>query len=197
VKKLLGSRLQEMKEKNEYLDSITFAGNGEPTLHPEFARIMDDVLELRNHYFPQASITVLSNATLIGDQNIFNTLLKADMNILKLDSAIEETLTHINCPKGNYSLSDILHSMKLFKGRLIIQTLFFRGSYNGITIDNTTKTEVIAWLAALRNIQPESVMIYSIARDTALPGLESISSRELEQIAGQVEALGIRTQVTP
>ena len=197
VKNMLELKLREMKEKNEFLDSITFAGNGEPTLHPGFPRIMEDVIDIRNSYYPRANIAVLSNATRIGNTDIFNALLKADLNILKLDSAIEETLLNINCPKGNYHLTEILQHLKRFHGKVIIQTLFFRGRYNGIFVDNTTEKEVNAWLAALEQIRPESVMIYSIARDTAVQGLERISQEELETIAHRVTQAGINTQVTP
>lgn len=197
VKDMLGRKLRKMKEKNEYLDSITFAGNGEPTLHPEFPRIMDDAIDARNFYYPKANIAVLSNATRIDRPDIFNALLKADLNILKLDSAIEETLNTINCPRGNYSPSEIIQLLKQFHGKVIIQTLFLRGRYNGIHIDNTTEREVKAWLMALEQIHPEMVMIYSIARDTAIQGLESISQEELEIIASRVSLAGIKTQVTP
>lgn len=197
VKELLISKLLDMKKKGEYLDSITFAGNGEPTLHPGFPEIMEDVVDIRNRNFPKANIAVLSNATLIGEKKIFNALLKADLNILKLDSVCEDTLNIINCPKGNYSLHDILESLKEFESKMIIQTLFFRGSYNGVAIDNTTEDEVAAWISVLRELQPESVMIYSLARDTAIQGLESISALELQAIAERVEKTGIKTQVTP
>ena len=197
VKKLLGLRLQEMKRNEEYLDSITFAGNGEPTMHPEFPRIVDDAIALRNHYYPKANLTVLSNATQIGNDRVFNALLKADLNILKLDSAIEETLFKINCPLGNYRLTETIQLLKRFNGKIIIQTMFFRGSYKGIIIDNTTENEVNAWLATLKQISPESVMIYSIARDTAVQGLESISQEELEKIADRAAEIGINSQVTP
>jgi wyosine [tRNA(Phe)-imidazoG37] synthetase (radical SAM superfamily) len=197
VKNMLEQKLRKMKENNEYLDSITFAGNGEPTLHPEFPRIMEDAINVRNFFYPKANIAVLSNATRIGSADIFNALLKADMNILKLDSAIEETLLNINCPRSNYSLSETIHLLKQFHGKVIIQTLFLRGRYNGVHIDNTTEKEVKAWLAVLEQIHPESVMIYSIARDTAVQGLEKISREELEIIANRVAQAGINTQVTP
>jgi wyosine [tRNA(Phe)-imidazoG37] synthetase (radical SAM superfamily) len=197
VKKILERKLHEMKENNEYLDSITFAGNGEPTLHPEFPRIMDDTIDIRNVYYPKANIAVLSNATRIDRAEIFNALLKADLNILKLDSAIEETLYSINCPGGNYNLAEIIQHLKQFHGKVIIQTLFLRGRYNGIHVDNTTEREVKAWLTALEQIHPEIVMIYSIARDTPIQGLESISREELEIIANRVSQAGIKTQVTP
>jgi len=197
VKDRLSLRLQEMKNNNEYLDSITFAGNGEPTLHPDFPRIINDTIDIRNRIYPKANIAVLSNATLIGNKKIFNALLKADLNILKLDSAIGETLNKINCPRGNYQLQEILHALKQFNGKLIIQTLFFRGFYHGTRVDNSTEDEVNAWLIVLAQIQPECVMIYSIARDTAVQELESISVHELQMIARRVEQLGIKTLVTP
>jgi wyosine [tRNA(Phe)-imidazoG37] synthetase (radical SAM superfamily) len=194
---LLTSKLEEMKMKGEYLNSITFAGNGEPTLHPEFPQILEESLELRDRFFPQANIAVLSNATLIGNSKVFVALMKADLNILKLDSAVEETLKLINCPSVNFHLNDILHTLTKFKGKLIIQTLFFRGLYNGKAIDNTTETEVNAWLSALREIRPETVMIYSLARDTAVYGLDTVSAEELKTIADLVEQAGIKTLVTP
>jgi wyosine [tRNA(Phe)-imidazoG37] synthetase (radical SAM superfamily) len=106
-------------------------------------------------------------------------------------------LNKINCPRGNYQLSKILATLKKFDGKLIIQTLFFRGHYHGTSVDNSSETEVKIWLKALEQIHPESVMIYSIARDTAVQGLESISPQELMTIAQRVEQLGIETQVTP
>jgi wyosine [tRNA(Phe)-imidazoG37] synthetase (radical SAM superfamily) len=197
VKERLTLKLLEMKEAGEYLDSITFAGNGEPTLHPRFPQIMDDAIEIRNRLFPHVNIAVLSNATRIGDKKIADALLKADLNILKLDSAFAETLRLINCPQGNYQLNDVLDSLKDFNGKMIIQTLFFRGSYKGQPVDNTTEKEINAWLSVLIQLRPESVMIYSLARDTAVLGLENISAAELQTIAERVEQAGIKTQVTP
>jgi len=196
VKELLEERLIEMKNKEDYLDSITFAGNGEPTLHPEFSGIMEDTVRIRNEHFPKTRITVLSNATRAGDKEIFNALNKADMNVLKLDSAIESTLLHINCPLGKFSLTNLIGTLKQFRGRLIIQTLFFRGSYSGIQVENCSDIEISAWLKVLDEIKPESVMIYSIARDTAIPGLKPIDIEELSSIAVRAEKLGIPIQVT-
>jgi len=197
VKELLIFQLQEMKKNGDYLDTITFAGNGEPTLHPEFPQIMEDTLEIRDIIFPEARIAVLSNATKAGNKIIFNALVKADMNILKLDSAFEETLRHINCPRGDFSLSHMITSMKKFRGKLIIQTLFFQGIYNGIVIDNSTETEVAAWLNVIAELRPECVMIYSIARDTAVSGLNRVGVEELTAIADRIHDLGIAVQVTP
>jgi wyosine [tRNA(Phe)-imidazoG37] synthetase (radical SAM superfamily) len=197
VKKLLAVRLQEMKKNGDYLNSITFAGNGEPTLHPDFAGIMSDTLAVRNTIFPEAKITVLSNATRAGISTIFDSLSHADLNILKLDSAIESTLLHINCPKGNFDFQGLIDSLKRFKGKLIIQTLFFRGKFMGHDIDNSTGEEISAWLKVIESIRPECVMVYSLARDTPLEGLERIGIEELTAIANRVEELNIAVQVTP
>jgi wyosine [tRNA(Phe)-imidazoG37] synthetase (radical SAM superfamily) len=197
VRDRLHDRLQKMKANGDYLDSITFAGNGEPTLHPEFPRIMEDAAALRNAFYPKTTLAVLSNATRIGNKRIFNALLKADLNILKLDSALEETLLAINCPNFTFSLEKTLQSMIRFQGKMIIQTMFFRGSINGTIIDNSAESEVNAWLSVLDRLHPQYVMLYSIARDTALPGLEGISAKELGSIAARVEKIGIRTVVTP
>jgi wyosine [tRNA(Phe)-imidazoG37] synthetase (radical SAM superfamily) len=197
VKERLIKRLEEMKEKGEYLDSITFAGNGEPTMHPDFARIIDETLETRNRIFPEAKVTVLSNATLANDAIIFGALQKADLNILKLDSAIEDTLLHINCPRGHFNMAEMIETLKRFQGKLVIQTLFFRGFYNNRLIDNTTEDELGAWTEILRQVNPEYVMIYSIARDTAVEGLNRIPADELEKIARRLQHEGIAVQVTP
>jgi wyosine [tRNA(Phe)-imidazoG37] synthetase (radical SAM superfamily) len=197
VHELLKARLLEMKKNDDYLDSITFAGNGEPTLHPDFPGIMDDALVLRDLYFPKAKVAVLSNATLIGREDIFHALLKADLNILKLDSAKSETIKRINCPKGSYNLKEVIAVMKRFNGRFMVQTLFFRGIHEGSLVDNTTVEEIDAWLDAIRQVRPSGVMIYSIARDTAVSGLERISPEELAAIAARVEKAGFDIQVTP
>jgi wyosine [tRNA(Phe)-imidazoG37] synthetase (radical SAM superfamily) len=197
VKELLDQKLAEMQKSGEYLNTITFAGNGEPTLHPQFPQIIEEAIESRNRIVPEAKIAVLSNATLIGREKIFDALIKVDLNILKLDSAIENTLKLINCPGGNYNLPSIIETLKKFKSTMIIQTLFLKGSCNGKTVDNTTEEEVSAWSSVIETIRPETVMIYSLARDTAINGLEKVSEVKLNTIAARIEKLGILTQVTP
>lgn len=197
VKDLLEKRLAAMKQKGDYLNSITFAGNGEPTLHPEFAGIMDDTLAARDALYPEARITVLTNATRAGEESVFVALRKADQAVLKLDSAIESTLKRINCPTGDFSLPRLTAALKAFGGNLLIQTLFFRGSHRGIPVDNTTTGELDALVSLLEEIRPECVMIYSIARDTPVEGLERLTAGELETIAARFEKAGLAVQVTP
>jgi wyosine [tRNA(Phe)-imidazoG37] synthetase (radical SAM superfamily) len=197
VRELLISQLKKMNESGEYLDCITFAGNGEPTLHPEFSRIIEETIEIRNNIFPKVKIAVLSNATRINIKEVFSSLLKVDLNILKFDSAIEKTLIRINCPRAGFKLSETIGWLTSFNGKLIIQTLFFKGIHKGNTIDNTSEYEVNAWLRALYKIKPQCVMIYSIARDTPVTGLKSINQEMLNKIAKRVEKIGISAQVTP
>ncbi|HOK25770.1 MAG TPA: radical SAM protein [Bacteroidales bacterium] len=193
----LSSRLLEMKEKGESADVITFAGNGEPTLHPDFPLIIDDTIELRNSLAPSAKIAVLSNSSTINNPSIKAALLKVDMNILKLDSAIDETIRIHNQPRAKISVEELIENLSSFEGHVIIQTLFLRGRYNGRVIDNTTPEEIDAWLKAIARIKPEEVMIYTIARDTPEGGmLMKVPAKELYRIAAMVEKLGIKTQVS-
>jgi wyosine [tRNA(Phe)-imidazoG37] synthetase (radical SAM superfamily) len=197
VSEALDSRLQEMKVKGQTPEVITFAGNGEPTLHPDFSAIIDDSIMLRNKYFPAAKIAVLSNSTTITNPSVKDALMKIDMNILKLDSAFDLTVHIHNQPRVNVKVEELIENLKKFNGKLIIQTLFIRGRYNGKLIDNTTPEEVNAWLKALEKIRPLEVMIYTISRDTPEGGLlRKVPLEELNHIASRVEKLGIQTQVS-
>lgn len=188
--------MQELQSANEGIDVITFAGNGEPTTHKDFPSIIDDTIILRNHYFPEAKISVLSNATMIWKADVRDALNKIDNNIQKLDSAIDTTVALINQPQGNYSVAKVINDLKAFNGNVIIQTLFLRGEYNGSKIDNTTEQEVSAWLKAIETIRPREVMLYSLDRKTPADNLIKVEAEELQRIAEKVESLGIKTQVT-
>ncbi len=193
----LDLKLSSMKEKQQSPDVITFAGNGEPTLHPEFPGIIDDSIKLRNKYFPDARIAVLSNSTATEKPEIRKALLKVDSNILKLDSAFDLTVKIHNQPRVNIEVNKLIRNLKMFKGNLILQTLFLRGEYNGKVIDNTTPAEIDAWLKAIEKIRPSEVMIYTISRDTPIEGLlKKVPLSKLKKIASMVNKLGIETQVS-
>lgn len=190
-------KLNEMALSGEKPDVITFAGNGEPTLHPEFTGIIDDCINLRNKLAPGASIAVLSNATTINKPSIRESLLKIDKNILKLDSVSGDIIAILNKPLTKISVPELISNLTMFNGKLIIQTMFVRGIVNGITIDNTIDSGVNAWLSALEQIRPEEVMIYTIARETPDGAdLKKVSIKELEEIGKKVEKLGIKISVT-
>ena len=196
VAQKLEEKLLEMAATSQLPDVITFAGNGEPTLHPDFAGIIDDTIELRDRLAPKARIAVLSNATMIHKKSVFDALLKIEDNIQKLDSAFEDTVRLLDCPAKNFNLQKTVEQLAAFQGRVIIQTLFVRGIYNGKTINNTTEEEVLAWLELLKKIKPSQVMIYTIARDTPVDTIHKVSGNDLQMIAGQVEKAGFPVQVS-
>ncbi len=195
VKNLLEKKLIDLINTHNIPDSLTFAGNGEPTLHPNFNEIIDDTITLRNHYFPKAKISVLSNATQINKPEILSALLKIENRILKLDAGSNEMFQRINHPSSAITLQDIITGLLSFKGNVTIQTLFLRGNISGLPIDNTTEKEINLWLEHLKIINPERVMIYPIARNTPLDNIEIISKEELNQIGRKVQSLGIETEI--
>lgn len=196
VKQKMEEKLTEMVKNNELPDVITFAGNGEPTLHPDFQEIIDDTIELRNKLTPKARIAVLSNATMLHKPAVVRALLKVEDNIQKLDSAFEETVRKIDCPTSRFRLSDVVENLKAFDGKVIIQTLFLRGNHKGEVIDNTTESELSAWLELVKEIKPSQVMIYTIDRDTPATGLEKVKLGELHQIAERIKEMGFNVQVS-
>jgi len=195
LKQVLTEKLQELRGTGNEPDTITFAGNGEPTIHPEFAGIIDDTIQVRDQYSPGAVISVLSNASMLHKTSVREALMKVDKNILKLDAGTAGTFNKLNQAIGNLSLETVVEGLVSFQGKLIVQTLFLRGEYNGNYIDNTADDEIAAWLPLIKKINPESVMIYPIDRGTPAEGLEKISKTELETIARKVEAQGIKTEV--
>lgn len=196
VKQKLDEVLAEMKAENKALDVITYAGNGEPTMHPEFIEIIDDTIFLRDKYFPDARIAVLSNATQIHKPKIVSALKKVNDKILKLDSAFPETVKLINNPQGFYRIENTVENMKQFKGDFTMQTMFVKGKHNGQKVDNTTEEELDAWLKLLKETNPKTVMIYTIARDTPSPDLVKVSYEELKRIAKILEAEGFDVQIS-
>lgn len=196
VKAALEDKLMHLQKEGTALDVITFAGNGEPTIHPQFSEIIDDTIELRDKYYPQTKISVLSNAMHAGKEKVFNALKKVDNNILKLDSACIDTVRLIDRPNSpEYSIEKQIELFKRFEGNFIMQTMFVRGSHKGRVVDNTTEGEVSAWLEAVRATKPREVMIYTIDRETPEKNLEKVPVEDLRKIGDRVEGLGLGIEV--
>ena len=195
VRNMLEETLQKMVADGTPPDVITFAGNGEPTMHPDFENIIADTITLRDKHCPAAKVSVLSNATQIHREDVRRALLRVDNNILKLDSAFDETVQLVNKPQGAYTVARTVELLKAFEGNLILQTMFLRGEYLGKRVDNTTEEEVAAWLKLVAEIKPKQVMVYSLDRDTPCQTLEKVEKEELREIAARVEALGITCSV--
>lgn len=196
VRTALEYRLVEMKKDGPTPDVLTFAGNGEPTIHPHFAQIIDDTLALRNTYFPNAKVSVLSNAVHITRPEVFEALSKVDNNILKLDTVDEAYIRLLDRPVARYSLPEVIERMIAFNGNCIIQTMFLKGTYLGKDVNNTTDKHVLPWIETLKKIAPRQVMIYTIDRETPDQELQKASPEELDYIKELLLTAGFSVSVS-
>ena len=187
VSRGLERKLQEMRAEGVVPDVLTFAGNGEPTAHPHFAEIIDDTLRLRDSYCPEAKVSVLSNGTMIGRKQVHEALMRVDNNIQKLDTVDPLYINKVDRPVGNYDVKQVIENLKAFHGHVIIQTMFMQGE-NGV--DNTGEEYITPWLAAVKKIQPQGVMVYTVDRETPVAGLLKASHEQLDAIRERVVALG-------
>jgi len=196
VRDALSRRLEQMRREGPAPDVLTFAGNGEPTAHPEFAAIVDDVIALRDQFFPSARISVLSNATRAHLPEVKRALLRVDNNILKLDTVDPDYIRRVNRPAGVYDVRRIVETLCGYDGQLIVQTMFMRGSDQTGSVDNTSDSYVMPWLDAVRAIRPRAVMIYTIDRETPDHNLLKATHEDLDRIAALVRSAGIDCTVS-
>lgn len=197
VKIALAEKLDAMRAEGLVPDVITFAGNGEPTMHPDFAGIIDDTVEIRNLHCPEAKIAVLSNSTLLHKEDVFQALCKVDDNIMKLDSVLDSRIRQINDPnQPGFCFERLLEQLCRFDGKLIIQTMFLHGERDGQPVDNLTEEEIAGWLEALKKIRPRQVMIYTIDRETPLKTLWKATKEELDDIAERARREGFEVSVS-
>lgn len=197
VKEALIQKLKTMQAEGIAPDVITFAGNGEPTMHPEFGGIIEDTIATRNAYFPKAKIAVLSNSTMLHKEEVFQALNRIEDNILKLDSVLDSRIQQLNAPNvPSFTFEHLLEQLCRFKGNLIIQTMFLKGELNGESVDNTTDIEVDGWINALKAIQPKQVMIYTIDRETPVKALKKATKEVLDNIADRARKEGFDVTVS-
>ena len=188
----LEQKLNEMQADSQLPDVLTFAGNGEPTAHPQFAGIIDDTIRLRNRYCPEAKVSVLSNATMAMRPDVHAALERVDNNILKLDTVSKEYIDKVNRPTyPTYDVQEIIETIRSFNGNAIVQTMFMRGTMDGKSVDNTGEEYVGPWLEAIKHIRPKQVMIYTIDRETPDHELLKASPDVLNAIRDRVMAAGI------
>ena len=196
VSEALICKLRQMKKEGIQPDVLTFAGNGEPTLHPQFPEIVRQVKEIRDKMCPQAQLSILSNATRIHIPEVREALLLFDNNIQKLDTVDIDYIRRVDRPQAAYSVEQQIEHLALFDGKVIIQTMFMRGTVNGKSVDNTGEEYVLPYLQALQRIRPRKVMIYTIDRETPVAGLEKALPEQLDAIAQRIRELGIETSVS-
>jgi len=195
VRTALEAKLREMAADGQRPDVLTFAGNGEPTLHPDFPAIIADTIALRDALCPQAKVSVLSNATVAGRPKVREALLRVDNNIQKLDTVSADFIGRVCRPATAYSVERTVEALCAFEGHVIIQTMFLRGIFEGKSVENVGENYVGPWLEAVRRIAPQSVMIYTIDRETPAHELLKATPAELDAIAERVRQMGIACSV--
>jgi wyosine [tRNA(Phe)-imidazoG37] synthetase (radical SAM superfamily) len=197
VAEALERKLRQMQAEGVAPDVLTFAGNGEPTAHPDFAGVIDDTLALRNRYFPHAKVSVLTNATRIDKAEVFEALCRVDNNIVKLDTVDAGYIARVDRPVGRYDLPRLLECMRAFNGHCVVQTMFMKGvDAEGVSVDNTTPEYVLPWLDAVERIAPREVMIYTIDRETPAHGLLKATPAELDHIVAQLQSRGLKASAS-
>lgn len=198
VARRLEEKLRGMREAGEQPDVITFSGNGEPTLHPEFAGIIDDTLRLRDELCPGAGVSVLANSTMLHRSDVVQALLRVDNAILKLDSAVEATMRALDRPASPaFTVDGVVERLAAMGPRIIVQTLLTRGTHDGCPVDNTTTAEIDALIEAYKRIKPREIMLYTIDRRTPEQSLEHVPRPEMEAAAARITAAtGIPVQVS-
>ncbi len=192
VARKLEEKLKQMVAEEQLPDVLTFAGNGEPTCHPLFPEIIEDTIILRDRFCPKAKVSVLSNSTMIHNQRVHDALMRVDNNILKLDTVNSDYIKRLDRPNGVYDVEKIIEQMKAFHGHIIIQTIFLHGP----GVSNTSEEYVAPWLEAVKEIQPQEVMVYTIDRETPDLTLSKASHEELDAICDRVIAAGIPCQAS-
>ena len=191
VKTALEARLEQCVSGNIRIDSITFSGNGEPTVNPDFPRIVDAVLELRDRFCPGAKVSVLSNATMLGNEDVLAALKKVDNPILKIDAPDDSGVTLVNRPSGRYSLAGVIGNLKKFGGDFILQTMFLKGP----DYDSSCPECLAAWMDIVRELHPREIMVYTLDRETPMKGLVKFTAEEMTDMVKPLVDEGFSVQV--
>lgn len=191
VRYALEAKLADILLEGTRVDSITFSGDGEPTLNPDFARIIDDTIALRDIYCPQAKVSVLTNATKLLSDTVFGALRKVDAPILKLDAPTDERARMINGALPSFRVDDVVKGMKRFEGDFILQTMFLRSD----DFDSLEPQMLAKWMDIVREIRPRLIMAYTIARPTPQSGLSAYSAAQIREALKPLEDEGFKIQI--
>lgn len=183
--------LKRCKAEGTGIDSITFSGDGEPTLNPGFPQIVDAVIELRDAYFPEAAVSVLSNATTAWRPEIFAALRKVDNPIMKIDAPSDGLAAKINRPAPGYDLNRVIRSLEAFKGDFVLQTMFLKSD----DFDSSEKAQLDDWMNVVRRLKPREVMVYTIDRPAPMQGLRKFTERQMRELVAPLVAEGFNIQI--
>lgn len=191
VREALEARLKRLAADGEHVDSITFSGDGEPTLNPEFPQIIDDTLALRDRWLPDAKVSVLSNATRVHVPAVFAALRKVDNPIMKIDAPTDEAAGRINRPAPGYSLERTIEALKRFEGDFVMQTMFLRSK----DFDSSDPQQLAAWMDIVRMLRPREIMVYTIARPTPQEDLVKFSAAQMEELVQPLTDEGFKIDI--
>lgn len=185
------SGVENALKTNGRLDAITFSGNGEPTLHPQFPFLIKEVQRLRDRIHPGVPIAVFTNGSSLVDDQVRGALETVELPLVKLDAGDEDTFKKINQPLDGINLNELINSMKGLRG-LILQSLFLKGS-----VDNHKGQPYEAWMKAVEEIRPAMVKIYSLYSSEEGSGLDMLMPYELNKISEDVRnSLKIKAEAT-
>ena len=191
VEVAMTERIGALAAEEVKVDSITFSGNGEPTMNPDFAEIIDLTLRLRDTYYPEAKVSVLSNATLIGREHVFNALKKIDNPIMKIDAFSDALVQKMNKPVGVYHIEEVVNNLKRFDGNFILQTMFLKSK----DFDATTPEALNGWMNIVRQLRPREIMVYTIDRQTPDKSLEKYTIEEMTDFVQPLLDEGFKIQI--
>ena len=191
VSQALETRLQQLSESGVAVDTITFSGNGEPTMNPDFPRIIERTLQLRDRFYPDAKVSVLSNATRVGHSSVFEALRKVDNPIMKIDASSDQLIRQINKPTGSYRLEEVLEGLKSFEGNFILQTMFLRSE----DFDTVADGALEGWMDIVRELRPREVMVYTIDRETPQKNLQKYTVEQMQEMVRPLVEEGFKVQV--
>lgn len=187
----LEAKMRAVLAEGKNVDSITFSGNGEPTMNPDFAEIIDVTLELRNRFFPHAKVSVLSNATLAGRPKVMEALLKVDNPIMKIDASSDDLVRMINKPTGYYSLASVVDNLRKFEGRFVLQTMFLKSA----DFDTAAPEPLKAWMDIVRELHPREIMVYTIDRETPDKTLGKYTVEQMRELVQPLVDEGFNIQI--
>ena len=187
----LEAKLKQCKANGVPIDSITFSGDGEPTINPEFPQIIDNTIKLRNEYYPSSKITVLSNATMVHKPEVFNALRKVDNPTMKIDAPTNELIEKINHPAPGYDIHHVVEALKQFNGDFILQTMFLKSK----DFDSSSPEVLNGWMDIVRLLKPREVMVYTIARPTPEEDLQKFTVEEMRALVQPLFGEGFVIQI--
>ena len=191
IEAALEGKLSKAAFEGISIDSITFSGNGEPTIHPDFPKVIDMTLKLRDRYFPHAKVSVLSNATMVSRKEVAEALMRVDNPILKIAASSDELIQKINKPAGSYRLAEVVESLKAFEGNFVLQTMFLKSP----DFDTVTPEALKAWMDIVRELRPREIMVYTIDRETPDKALGKYTVEQMAEMVRPLMDEGFEIQI--